>query len=131
MVASLKSIVVPYLREQGFTGSFPHMRRIKGNGIDLIAFQFDRHGGGFVIEISSCDAGGMTTYWGKKIPPNKVETSDMPPNARLRIQPTTGPGTDSWFRYDKGDVVGENYDNVSLQVIALLEERAKPYWNRL
>jgi hypothetical protein len=27
MKKSLKEVVVPYLRERGFTGSFPHLRR--------------------------------------------------------------------------------------------------------
>jgi hypothetical protein len=30
-----------------------------------LTFQFDRHGGGFVIEIGQCPADGCTTHWGE------------------------------------------------------------------
>ena len=45
MIAALKSTVVPYLRERGYRGSFPHLRRTSASGVDLITFQFDRNGG--------------------------------------------------------------------------------------
>ena len=100
MIRTLKSVVVPFLRERGFTGSFPHLRRQRNNRIDLFTFQFDRHGGGFVIEVSQCDAEGFTTPWGEKIPPNKVRAWDMPRQRRVRIKPLRGGDTGSWFRYD-------------------------------
>jgi hypothetical protein len=130
MDASLKSIVVPHLRELGFSGSFPHFRRIKENGIDLISFQFDKYGGGFVIEVSHCPPGGITTSWGKEIPPDKVQAWDMPFNLRLRIQPGTGHGPGSWFRYDTLSLVANTYDRLSRKVIELLKEKATPFWNQ-
>jgi len=45
----LKAIVVTALRASGFKGSFPHFRRPLPERIDLLTFQFDRHGGGFVL----------------------------------------------------------------------------------
>ena len=99
MIQALKSGVVPILRERGFTGSFPHFRHLQPSRINLITFQFDRHGGGFVIELSQCDPEGFTTHWGKKIPPSKVTAWDLPPQRRVRIKRLKGPGTDSWFRY--------------------------------
>ncbi|MGO4134258.1 DUF4304 domain-containing protein [Rhizobium brockwellii] len=42
--AAIKSNVLPKLKSQGFSGSFPHFRRIEGDMVDLISFQFDRHG---------------------------------------------------------------------------------------
>lgn len=100
MIASLKEIVVPRLRERGFRGSFPHFRRPTDRQIELLSFQFDRNGGGFVIEISRCPPGGITTYWGKEIPPDKVTPHDLHPDERQRLQPLEGGGTDSWFRFD-------------------------------
>ena len=130
MDASLKSIVTPHLRELGFSGSYPHFRRMKDKGIGLISFQFDKHGGGFVIEVSHCGAEGITTYWGEKIPPNKVRTWDMPPNMRLRIQPDAGHGTESWFRYDTLSLISNIYDEVCHKVIELLKEKAVLFWNQ-
>lgn len=100
MKAALKSTVVPRVRELGFSGSFPHLRRHRADRIDLLTFQFDKHGGGFVIEISQCPPDGFTTSWGKQIGPDKVTAWDLPPKERARIKPREGSGTDSWFRYD-------------------------------
>jgi len=83
--AELKSKVVPVLREMGFKGSMPHFRRVTSSAIELLTFQFDRNGGGFVIEISRCGLEGITMHWGEKIPPNKVTAHDMHPDKRYRI----------------------------------------------
>jgi Domain of unknown function (DUF4304) len=96
----LKALVVPWLRAQGFRGSLPHFRRPAAAGIDLFTFQFDRNGGGFVIEAARCPASGITTPWGKAIPPGKVTAWDMHPDNRVRIKPSEGSGTDTWFRFD-------------------------------
>jgi hypothetical protein len=52
MEAELKSAVVPKLRSHGFKGSYPHFRRFADERIDLLTFQHDKWGGGFVIEIA-------------------------------------------------------------------------------
>ena len=101
MSQALKTAVVPILRARGFTGSFPHFRRCQQDGIDLFTFQFDKHGGGFVIEIGRCQPGGFTTHWGLQIPPEKVRAWDLPPKQRARIKAKEGSGTDSWFRFDE------------------------------
>jgi hypothetical protein len=98
MINALNEFVIPKLREQGFSGKFPHFRRISQGKIDLLTFQFDRHGGGFIIEIAKCPSEGITTYFGDHIPPNKVRAWDM--GERFRIQPKEGSSTSDWFRYD-------------------------------
>jgi hypothetical protein len=100
----IKGLVLPALRASGFKGSFPHYRRAVRGGIDLLTFQFDRHGGGFVVEIARCPGDGITTPWGKRVLPNKVTAWDLHPEMRYRIQPRSGGGTESWFRYDRGNV---------------------------
>jgi len=72
MVEALKKSVVPKLKEMGFKGSFPHFRRANETAIHLLTFQFDKWGGGFVIEIAQCPIIGITTHWGEQIAPNKV-----------------------------------------------------------
>ncbi len=102
MQAYLKSDVLPILRAQGFHGSFPHLRRHSGDRVDLLTFQFDKNGGGFVIEIACAPPNGITTYWGAAIEPQKLTVRNMHPNKRTRIQAKQGSGTDSWFRYEHG-----------------------------
>jgi hypothetical protein len=87
MIEALKAIVIPHLRANGFRGTFPHFRRIDETRIDLLTFQFDKWGGGFVIEISQCPPTGHHTKWGAYIPPQKVTAHDLHPDARLRLQP--------------------------------------------
>ena len=38
MQLELKRLVIPDLRKTGFTGSFPHFRRTRGNKTELISF---------------------------------------------------------------------------------------------
>lgn len=123
MDGELKSAVVPILRNSGFKGTFPHLRRATENGVDLLTFQFDRNGGGFVIEIARCSKAGITTYWGKEIPANKVTAWDLHPDERKRIQPRSGGGTDSWFRFDAGEC-----KQAAQQVLAKLPE-AEAWWS--
>jgi len=102
MTSALKRIVVPDLRRRGFTGSFPHFRRIGETRIDLLTFQFDKWGGGFVAELSKCGLEGVTLPWGEKIPPRKVTARDLHPEDRFRLG-SGGPGADHWYRFDGGE----------------------------
>ena len=119
----LKSAVVPVLRSMGFKGSLPHFRRIGPAKIDLLTFQFDKYGGGFVVEIAKCEASGIVMYWGEKIPPNKV-TAHHVSSPRPRLAPN-GQGPDHWFRYDGG----RSLDELASEVVSLLESQAEPWWN--
>jgi Domain of unknown function (DUF4304) len=102
MIAALKAEFVPALKERGFKGSFPHFRRITPDKIDLLTVQFDKWGGGFVIEIAKCGPEGITTSWGSHIPPNKVSAWDVDaPRPRLGSPAPDG----TWFRYDDGTPV--------------------------
>lgn len=119
MITALKQFVVPKLREQGFKGSFPHFRKINGDKIDLLTFQFDRYGGGFVVEAAVCPIQGIMHSWGEQVPPNKVTAHDV--SERLRLNQQDG----QWFRYD---IPAENiYEQVALQVLNHLHE-AEQYW---
>ena len=120
MKQALKSLVIPKLRQRGFVGTFPHFRRAQSNRIDLLTFQFDRHGGGFVIELSQCSSDGFTTYWGKRIPADKVTAWDLHPKQRARLQPRTGGGTDSWYRYDAAKSV-DDFTKTAELVLADME----------
>ncbi len=65
MIASLKEILVPVLRKNGFKGSFPHFRRTEGSDLHLLMFVFSRWGGTFYIEISKCSSAGYTNVYGE------------------------------------------------------------------
>jgi len=124
MNTSLKERLVPALRERGFKGSLPHFRRIQAGRIDLLTVQFDRHGGGFVVEISKCGPNGATTSWGKEIPPAKVTAHDLHPDKRHRLGSPTPNVDGRWFRFDDGTPT----DTVARDVVAHLAE-ADRWWS--
>jgi hypothetical protein len=114
MDAALKTVVVPALRKMGYTGSMPHLRRIRER-VDLLTFQFDRYGGGFAIEVGSAPKEGITTTWGKFIPAAKLRSWDLPANQRPRLVPI-GERPSHWFRYDDG----QDCTAVAQQALAVL-----------
>ncbi|MFF2755883.1 DUF4304 domain-containing protein [Psychrobacillus sp. NPDC058041] len=122
MISSLKKIVIPTLREKGFKGSFPHFRRIKENKIDLLTFQFDRYGGGFVIEVAVCRPNGVTHHWGEKVPLNKVTAHDLNNRPRLNCG--------EWFRYDASSSDEDIFDVIAYGVLNCIPE-AENYWNEI
>ena len=122
MNEEINKIVIPELRKIGFSGSFPHFRRINNSEIHLLTFQFDKYGGGFIIEIAKAQNKPFKTYWGKVIEQNKLTAHDL--NERIRIHPKgilKDSSTDDWFRYDKVGIFRRNvYNNVAKQVIGKL-----------
>jgi hypothetical protein len=123
MIEALKGNFVPALRDRGFRGSFPHFRRIKPDQIDLLTVQFDRWGGAFVIEIAKCGPEGVTTYWGKHIPPKKTCAWDVNGLDRHRLGAPLPRDDGVWFRYDDGTPVEE----VARRVLKYLPE-ADAWW---
>ncbi|MBP0581647.1 DUF4304 domain-containing protein [Labrys sp. LIt4] len=101
MDSELRAVAVPWFKSCGFTGTLPHFRRKSASFTDLLTFQFDRHGGGFVIEIARCPSDGIVTSWGKAIPASKATAWNVHPSCRLRIQAWDSAGTDGWFRFDR------------------------------
>ena len=107
MESSLIEIVVPVLRQLGFKGSFPHFRRLTPNRINLLTFQFDRHGGGFVIEIANAKNEKFKGYGDVEIEPNKLTAHDLTNRTRIQANMKTEDSlTDDWFRYDKKYLLG-------------------------
>jgi hypothetical protein len=96
----LKETFLPELRAQGFTGSLPHLRRIRSDRIDLIAFLYSRRGGRFMVDLSQCGPEGVKTSWGKEIPPNKVTAHDLFISDRYRLSSGVG-WRGQWFVFDR------------------------------
>ena len=102
MISSLNKLFVPELRKLNFKGSFPHFRRTENDITNLITFQFDRDGGGFVIELANYKGKEYVTYWSEITELKKLTAHHL--NQRKRIYPNSeneDNGKESWFRYDK------------------------------
>jgi len=129
MIDALKRVTIPYLRSKGFRGSFPCFRRTVGAELHLLTFQFDKWGGGFIVEIGHAPASVFTTSWGKQITPSELEARDLPLSQRVRLSPEVFPGKDYWFRFDQQRQLpnGLTYDNVATHVVELLAQ-AELWW---
>lgn len=132
MINSLNKIVIPKLRELNFKGKFPHFQRISGEKLNLLTFQFDRHGGGFVIEIGNCPKKGYQASYDEFIEPEKMTAHHLGADERLRIQQnmkTPDSLTDDWFRYDKKPFLffGNIYEKVAKDVLKKIPI-AEKFW---
>jgi hypothetical protein len=130
MSNTLRVSVLPEFRKLGFKGTFPHLRRITKSEVHLITFQFDKYGGGFVIEISKTKNEPYKTYWGEIIEVTKLTTHYL--NDRIRIHPKgllKNSNTNDWFRYDKSIHIGSIYKNVAKQVIDQIELIEKLFYS--
>ena len=92
---AIKIHVVPDLRKRGFSGSFPHFRRITVTSTHLITFQFDKYASGnFVVELAKAPAGDFQMYWGEIVPVKKLTAHHI--NDRFRL-PTSSSTSHCWF----------------------------------
>ena len=126
MLAALRDVVVPVLRDMGFSGSFPHFRRIRESQIDLLTFQFNRYGGSFVVEVAFCDPDGFTTHYGKHISPNKLRAHDIHPRQRLRLGSHPPEEADHWFYYEPER--SSVYMDTAVELLPLLRAEAEQFW---
>ena len=115
MNQALKKVMIPYLRQKGFKGSFPHFRRMTEINIELITFQFNKWGGSFVVELAASPIQGVTMTWGEQIPPNKVTAHDI--NERYRLGAKSGDGI--WFDFENAENE-QDYEKVASHVLDLL-----------
>lgn len=129
MIATLQARVVPVLRERGFRGSFPHFRRLTDTGLHLLTFQFDKWGGGFVVEVAWCPAEGVLGQGGAQIPPGEVTTRHV--SRRLRLG-AADEESDHWFRYDRRGWLswGDPYAKAAREVLPFLDGQAEDYWRQ-
>jgi hypothetical protein len=128
LLGKLKEYVVPVLRSMGFKGSPPHFHRNTGQQINLITFQFDRHGGGFVIEVGVSPAEGVTMSWGEHIPPTKVVVGHLHPNKRIRLGAAME--GNHWFRYDDKGTSATRFGDTAREVLPYLSVEAPDRWAR-
>ncbi len=124
MDAAIKEITIPFLREQGFRGSFPHFRRIKDDRINLLTYQFNLNSPKFVVEISNCSPKGISMSWGKDIKPSKCTAHDM--YARLRVGSIKNNG-DYWFDFSSESFFVNIYKKRAKEIIDLWDE-AEKWW---
>lgn len=126
MISALRESVIPVLRQMGFSGSFPHFRRIREQQVDLLTVQLKRYGGSFVVEIAFASPEGFTTHWSKPIPAKRLTAHDIHPKHRLRLGSNPPTQTDYWF-YFEPEQPGI-YGKAASELLALLPSEAERFW---
>lgn len=91
---ALKVKLLPVLRAAGFTGSYPKLRRIVDQRLDLLDIQHSTSGGRFYVNLGQAPAEGFLKSdeaWLSSIPPEKLETGHCYAD-RTRMNPKS-----SWW----------------------------------
>nr|WP_067055926.1 DUF4304 domain-containing protein [Mucilaginibacter sp. L294] len=123
MDEAIKNIVIPFLRAEGFKGSYPHFTRVKHDRINLLTFQFSLYSSKFVVEIANCPSTGSIVT-GKQIEPSKCRVHYE--GKRLRIGSIKNK-TDYWFDFNKEILFSNIYKKRAKEIIALWPE-AEKWW---
>ena len=83
----LSKKVFPLLIEKGFTGKYPHFRRICSNYIELISIQTNKWGGSFTIEVSAVFPNSIRkNYSDSSCKTEKEELTVWNTNERYRLK---------------------------------------------
>ena len=118
MRSALIKFVVPNLEALGFVGIFPNYQRRRDKTLDILNFQLDKFGGGFVINAGQAPADGLL------LPSGMVEAIDLtcghPLPRRARFQPGRTGNLLDWFRFDNAN--DENaFEKAAKSVLPFLE----------
>jgi len=127
MIAELKQIVIPTLRNMGFRGSIPHFRREHDGQLDLLMFRFATWGGSFVVDLGYCPASGYTSRYGKQYSPLEVRVNHLMYWEKLCLGSHPPKIAERRFRYDTDDDKTV-YTDIALEILSLLRSQAEPYW---
>jgi len=132
MRRALGGCVIAALRDDGFTGAWPHFRRPSKGRIDLVSFQFDKWGGGFCVEVGVAPPKDVRSALGYRVAVTKVTAHHLAAldggvlrrwrlGARRR-------GSDHWYRYDAG-TEKTRFAKLADKVLADLKRQAEPFWS--
>ena len=126
MNKAIKEIIIPYLRDEKFKGSFPHFRREKNGKLNLLTFQFSLYSPQFDVEISNCPTNGMKTSFEKEIKPAECRVNYM--GNRMRIGNLKNE-TDYWYDFDKQKLFGNIFEKRAKEVLNNWSA-AENWWNK-
>ncbi len=126
MIATLKTVAIPSLRAKGFSGSFPHFRRIRDAQIDLLTFQVSAFGPQFCVNLHTCPPSGYTDYSGKHTQPNKVTVGHVGGTLPFRLGSNPPEQADKWFSCEGAD--DQVYTDAAFEVLSLINTRAEEFW---
>lgn len=95
MKGELRTAVITPLMEQGFSGKWPHFRKVHPDHIVLLTFQTNKYGGSFTVELSAVFPFSQNKNYSEcdSISLDKLNVWDT--NRRYRLRGMY----DGWFHY--------------------------------
>lgn len=118
MKRALTKFVLGPLADAGFEGTYPHFRRTNRNQIELVSFQTDKWGGGFLIELAVCPSKNIRDWAGYRVAASKVTAQHM----RERVRLPRAINRRAWYRYDASED-DERFEKVAKQALEHLKRR--------
>ncbi|HEU4846173.1 MAG TPA: DUF4304 domain-containing protein [Burkholderiaceae bacterium] len=124
MRKALKRVLLPALQARGYTGSAADLRRASDDSLDLLAIQFGKYGGQFILEFARRERGPLHASWGEVIPEEKLTVAHVMVTRRARLQQVDAPPDDTFrgFRFAGFGDDRARYDALALHVAALLPQ---------
>jgi hypothetical protein len=86
MRKALRKHLIPGLAAAGFAGKSIHFMRLSEESQDLLAVQYWKYGGSFILEFGRRARGPLHTSWGPVIPEEQLEVAYLPLADRARLQ---------------------------------------------
>jgi hypothetical protein len=124
MRKALKRHLLPALESLGFAGKSAKFQRLLPETQDLLAIQYHKYGGSFILEFGRRERGPLSTGWGDVVPEEKLEVMYLPVALRGRLQETAAATDDIFAGFSFKDF-GEDsckYDNLAERVAGLLPQ---------
>ncbi len=124
ITSAIRWIVVPVLRERGFTGELPHLRRATPGGTSTFSVQISKWGGKFIVELGRAPAGPYASAGGETIEPGALTSFDLRLALRARVRAVPDVLEEVWFAYTP--TAGERVRR-ALRSLLPLQEDSTPF----
>lgn len=124
MRRALRRHLLPALASLGFTGKSSKFQRLLPDHQDLLAIQYHKYGGAFILEFGRRERGSLHTSWGPVVPEEKLEVIYLPPTQRGRLQEAETEAQDvfSGFSFQNFGEDNSKYEALARRVAALLPQ---------
>lgn len=120
---SVEDLILPILRQRGYRGCWPAMRRHTGGRVDVIAFELASHGRRLRVALSTAAAAGPTGGSSTDATAGSEPVSLLTPTGSAA---TAG----GWFSLEPGASGRGSADAVAASVLDAFIEHGGPWWDK-
>lgn len=117
----VEDLILPILRQRGYRGSWPDMRRKVGDRVDMVAFELDRRGRRLRVTLHTAAAGDDA----------RGSSADATSPERVSLIPAGSAATaGGWFSLEPGASDRASTDAVAARVLDAFIEQGGPWWEK-